>query len=268
MNILCWRLLPYIICITSGILVFNLVEETSSQNLKIMILGMSTSLISLPIVFMCYELVKYFANRKIRKEIREYIKIHTGKSLFALLRYFYCGFFQTTKELIILNPENVAILFSLNKEALERFFYENKLLGFTIYKNIDLDLIDLYNMVRSNNLTSHISNNEMLLFINILKNLDIVRKLTINFISEETSHNFKIERDRHPNNPQLELYYKDIRIDYGMFNDAKDDRLLKYYKVPTEMIEDLSTKIAIILYNTKKLIEKLDINFWNSNDYL
>lgn len=95
------RLLPYVICVLTGIMIFFVERFTLNPDVQNLVLNISSGLISVPFVFISYELVKNFTERKLRARINTYIKFHIEKSLFGLLKYFYAWFYPTEKILLL-----------------------------------------------------------------------------------------------------------------------------------------------------------------------
>ncbi|MGN0929641.1 MAG: hypothetical protein ACI4N3_03295 [Alphaproteobacteria bacterium] len=260
------KLLPYIICVLTGIIIFFIERFTLNPDIQNLVLNISSGLISVPFVFISYELVKNITERKLRARINTYIKYHIEKSLFGVLKYFYAWFYPTEKNPIIITDAKLDTLFDLEIGRLERFFMERKMLGFFIYKNIT-PLIDEMKMVIENpNLNSYISSEEMVHFMDILRNISLIKKATLEFISEDSDTRFVIKDDPNPHNTELELFNNDIKIDVGEFGDVERDKLLEYFRVPTENIELLSKQILALLNDTEIILELMNIDFW-SEDY-
>lgn len=259
------KILPYIICILTGIIVFLFEKFTIDPDIKNMVINISSGLISVPFVFISYELVKNITEQKIRARITGYIKFHIEKSLFGMLKYFYTWFFPTEKVAIILTDAKLNFLFDMETLKIERFFMERKMLGFFVYKDISSFIEELSSIIKNPNINSYISTDEMVRFMDILRNITLIKKETLDFINEDKDTRFTIKTDPNPNNSKLTLTNGNIQIDSGEFGNLDKEKLTEYFRVPTEDIELVAKQIHELLFNIEEILEIMNIDFWNEN---
>lgn len=259
------KILPYIICILTGIIVFLFEKFTIDPDIKNMVINISSGLISVPFVFISYELVKNITEQKIRARITGYIKFHVEKSLFGILKYFYTWFFPTEKMAIILTDAKLNFLFDMETLKIERFFMERKMLGFFVYKDISSFIEELSSIIKNPNINSYISTDEMVRFMDILRNITLIKKETLDFINEDKDTRFTIKTDPNPNNSKLTLTNGNIQIDSGEFGNLDKEKLTEYFRVPTEDIELVAKQIHELLFNIEEILEIMNIDFWNEN---
>lgn len=259
------KILPYIICILTGIIVFLFEKFTIDPDIKNMVINISSGLISVPFVFISYELVKNITEQKIRARITGYIKFHVEKSLFGMLKYFYTWFFPTEKMAIILTDAKLNFLFDMETLKIERFFMERKMLGFFVYKDISSFIEELSSIIKNPNINSYISTDEMVRFMDILRNITLIKKETLDFINEDKDTRFTIKNDPNPNNSKLTLTNGNIQIDSGEFGNLDKEKLTEYFRVPTEDIELVAKQIHELLFNIEQILEIMNIDFWNEN---
>lgn len=259
------KILPYIICILTGIIVFLFEKFTIDPDIKNMVINISSGLISVPFVFISYELVKNITEQKIRARITGYIKFHVEKSLFGMLKYFYTWFFPTEKMAIILTDAKLNFLFDMETLKIERFFMERKMLGFFVYKDISSFIEELSSIIKNPNINSYISTDEMVRFMDILRNITLIKKETLDFINEDKDTRFTIKTDPNPNNSELTLTNGNIQIDSGEFGNLDKEKLTEYFRVPTEDIELVAKQIHELLFNIEEILEIMNIDFWNEN---
>ena len=259
------KILPYIICILTGIIVFLFEKFTIDPDIKNMVINISSGLISVPFVFISYELVKNITEQKIRARITGYIKFHVEKSLFGMLKYFYTWFFPTEKVAITLTDAKLNFLFDMETLKIERFFMERKMLGFFVYKDISSFIEELGSIIKNPNINSYISTEEMVHFMDILRNITLIKKETLDFINEDKDTRFTIKTDPNPNNLKLTLTNGNIQIDSGEFGNLDKEKLTEYFRVPTEDIELVAKQIHELLFNIEQILEIMNIDFWNEN---
>ena len=118
------RTLPYFISVLVGIAIFLAVDYVSTQNWQDLAINVSAGLISVPLIFICYELVRDISEHKIRTKIRNYITFHTEKNLFIFLKYFYNWFFPTQKTPLIMNENKIQQLIDLMPSNIEQILTE------------------------------------------------------------------------------------------------------------------------------------------------
>lgn len=265
MQRLFFKILPYIICILTGIIVFLFEKFTIDPDIKNMVINISSGLISVPFVFISYELVKNITEQKIRARITGYIKFHVEKSLFGMLKYFYTWFFPTEKVAITLTDAKLNFLFDMETLKIERFFMERKMLGFFVYKDISSFIEELGSIIKNPNINSYISTEEMVHFMDILRNITLIKKETLDFINEDKDTRFTIKTDPNPNNSKLTLTNGNIQIDSGEFGNLDKEKLTEYFRVPTEDIELVAKQIHELLFNIEQILEIMNIDFWNEN---
>ena len=259
------KILPYIIFILTGIIVFLFEKFTIDPDIKNMVINISSGLISVPFVFISYELVKNITEQKIRARITGYIKFHVEKSLFGMLKYFYTWFFPTEKVAITLTDAKLNFLFDMETLKIERFFMERKMLGFFVYKDISSFIEELGSIIKNPNINSYISTEEMVHFMDILRNITLIKKETLDFINEDKDTRFTIKTDPNPNNSKLTLTNGNIQIDSGEFGNLDKEKLTEYFRVPTEDIELVAKQIHELLFNIEQILEIMNIDFWNEN---
>ncbi len=258
------RILPYVISLFVGALIFGIVDYISNPDWQNLILNISAGLISVPFIFICYELVKSISEQKIKTKVRTYVTYHSTKGFLSFLKYFYTWFFPTKNKSITLTDENIEKILNLTISDIEKMLSEKILLGFFIYKDISEDIRSLSAIVKNNNLTEYITDTEMIHIINILQNITLIRREIIDFMVVGKDKTLKIKKDNNPHNFELKLFYKNTRIDNGFFDNSTSERLLEYFKVPTETIEILSNQIHNLISDIKVLMEIMKINFWNN----
>ncbi len=259
------RILPYIISLFVGIFIFGIVDYITDPNWQNLILNIAGGLISVPFIFISYELIKNLSEKEIKNKIRTYITYHSEKVFFSFVKYFYTWFFPTKNKSIILNEEYIEQVLELSLNDIEKMLTEKSLLGFFIYKDISEDIKSLSSIVKNNNLAEYITDTEMIHIINILRNITLIRKEILDFMVVGKDKSLKMKKDDNPHNFELILFYKNTRIDNGIFDNIATDRLLEYFKVPTETIEILSNQIYDLIQDIKILMSIMNIDFWDDS---
>ena len=259
------RILPYIISLFVGAIIFTIVDYITNPNWQNLILNVAGGLISVPFIFISYEFVKNISEQEIKRKVRTYVTYHSEKVFFSFVKYFYTWFFPTKNRSITLSAEDTEQILNLSLSDIERILSDKIFLGFFIYKDISEDIRSLSSIVKNNNLTEYITDTEMIHIINILRNITLIRREILDFVVVGKDKSLKIKKNNNPHNFELKLFHKNVRIDNGLFDNASADRLLEYFKVPTETIEILANQISDLISDIKIVMEFMEINFWDDS---
>lgn len=256
------RILPFFISSFVGILIFVMVDYIADVNWQNLILNIAAGLISVPFIFICYELVREVSEKKIKTKIRNYINFHTEKILFSFLKYIYCWFFPTQKTPILLDENKIQKLYDVSAYDFEKMLTEKTLLGFFIYKNIDDKILGLGSVIKNANLNQYITDDEMIRFMDILRNITLIKKSVLSFLLLGKNKVLRVRADDNPHSSELELFYRNVKVDFGNFDNVDKSKLLEYFKVPTESVELLSHQLYDLISDIKELVKIMEIDFW------
>lgn len=259
------RILPYVISLVVGAIIFAFVEYIEDANWQNLVLNISAGLISVPFVFICYEFIKNISEGKIRNKVRDYVKFHSEKMFFSFLKYIYTWFYPTEKTSIVLDRAKVQRLLDLEVQDIEKMLTEKALLGFFIYKDMASVITNLSDILKDKNINEYVNDSEMIHFMDIFRNSTLIVRETVDFIMVGKNESLNVEREDNPHNPMYVLYFDKIRIDSGDFVDDETSKLLLYFKVPTELIELLSHQIYDLLDDINDLTKIMGIDYWNED---
>ena len=78
--------LPFLISIVIGVCIYLFSTTAQINNdLKSLLINISSALLAIPIVFLFYDLISKFSKRKLQKEIFDYAKMTTDRSILSTL---------------------------------------------------------------------------------------------------------------------------------------------------------------------------------------
>ncbi len=243
------KLLPYILGLFLGGGGFILIEVLSGGALKLFIVNIAASLIAISIIFISYETISHFSEAKMRNKIRKYVIFNMEKSFFVFIRYFYTWFYGDQKTPLFLDDKKINDLLSLLQNDIEHILAEKRLMGFFIYKNITGNIDFFAGIIKNPNLNKYVTDDEMLRLMDIYGNVS----------------DFILKKDDNPNSPLLGLYYDDVKIDSGLFNETEQKKLLLYLKPATEHIELIASQLVQLFKDIQYVIDLMSIDFWEEN---
>lgn len=112
MKTLYLQILPFIVCLFAGILIFFIEENILvNEGLSSLAMGIASGLIGIPLIFICYEIFKDFSQRRIRSAITNHLIFEINYVIIKLLK--------DLKKALNFKEE-------FTKDTLYRFLIENK----------------------------------------------------------------------------------------------------------------------------------------------
>lgn len=176
MKTLFLRTLPYFISMGAGVLIYIItIVYIENEDLSGLISNIAAGLLSIPLVFICYEVVANIANRNIKRTLAQHFEFEANHILIDIIAQLK----------VLLNVSD-----NLDKENLDKFLNMNETY---IKKNINLSKADVekYKNDRNNllNLIYKQQNTDSLSDARIQNVLAIIRVLGV--ISEGIEHSTK-----------------------------------------------------------------------------
>lgn len=172
------KALPYAISILAGIVIYILTTlHIKEESLNALILGIASGLLSIPMVFLFYDVV----NKKCSKNLKNSLFQHASFEINAIL-------FQSLKNIKIilqydqaLDENNIDELLAMSKEDIAA----NLKLDLTVASDLDKARLELTNIVYKNSDLGSLSDAEFEKILAISKEL--------NLISKELAHQIDIK---------------------------------------------------------------------------
>ena len=244
------KTLPYTAALISGLIFFAIGNEFKTT-LRSLFHNISAAFFAVPLLFLFYELAKSFSNRKLNKEIYDYIKLQvdtevlsiTNKIFKIVYGYDYTG----------LSNADICVFLTIDKSTLTSLLENKTLLGFQILKDWEQNELALQKLLENTFITGRIDNEYVISIIQMIKNLRGIELLQYNFdIFEKLAEKKEgyqifggIEVD--PKQIKYDVTYlllkkldgvKDVVIDSSSFAKCYVEKLLTCYTLKKDFVKD------------------------------
>lgn len=172
------RLLPYTIAFIIGIIMYVVtVIHIKDANLNGLMMNIAAGLLSVPLVFICYEIVKEYCDKTVNESISEHLYFELNHSIISIL--------TCTAQLLgvkKISSEELTQYNQMNKSALKKMLQNFPTLADDF--NAAKSLID--NIIHGSKHIDILPNNDIYTILNISKQTGIIaRELKFN-TSQET----------------------------------------------------------------------------------
>jgi len=263
-----YKALPFVASIIAGLL-FYLLSCQLSSNLKDLFINISAAFFAIPSLFLFYELAKEFSNRKLNKEIHDYLKMQVDREILSVLNQLIKIVYDYNA--VEFSSKGVSNFLNLNEGELETQVRNHKLLGFRVLKNWDASEDNLHELLKNNFVIARADNDKIISMIRVIKvirNIEQIQRmddLYVEIEGGEADKEYKIvhgvdlnEEDTEYPNRYLLLRKlegdKSVVQDFGDFPKYKVKNMLKYFvlnekyfEIYPEIIYDLMREINIWL---------------------
>ncbi len=258
------KLIPYFISLFTAILLFLIFCYPNILQFHHVVFEFAVGVASISFLFICYEFTKYLMYRKIQIKVRNYVGGIVSQNLCDLLKYFYAWFYAVDDDTLELDNEKASKIFLLSSDDIEKFLSEANILGFFIYKNVSFIASSINSILKNNSLNEYITSAEKIYFLDILRNISFIRQEIFEFIPVNVESNLYIEVDN-SKDTYLTLKNGDLKIESALFDNVDRSKLLRYYKVPTEMVELLSEQIYDLIVDIREIVSVMHLTFCVEN---
>lgn len=257
---------PYLTSLLFALLFFAIGINQKNPSLNSMFLGLSGTLLGIPVVFLAFNVAKSVSERKLSENVFEYIKMQADTLLLGLMnriiKLIYPYEYPQT------SPKAISSTLSLTKENLSNSLKNNKHIGFAFL----CDLKGFEEKFRSHlNFALSIS----YLNVDILNTLIEIGKSIRSFIyySENTENLFLIRNGKadyiiksaselnktNPDNAYLLMKTlsnnKSKVIDSGTFTRDKVESLLNYCDINPEHLPKYTNELFLLLRDIQKWLK-------------
>jgi len=261
-------LIPYSICIIAFFILYFLGLKFNND-VKSIIHGVAGTFLSIPLLFMLYELSKNYSSRKLNVVLYDYAKMQIDRDILSLIN-------QLMKiilpyENIILNPKSVRAFLSYSEQGIVDILSNSNYFGFQILKKWNVTENNITTVLENPFILQHLENDHIIKIIELLQSIKSFSSVLKN--SEDLYDNtgksitgFKIEKGTNlnpENNIFSERYLllkhldkdKYIVQDFGDFQLFNIDKLLNTYRINSKYLSVYSSSIFSLITNVKEWIE-------------
>ena len=236
------KILPYLSVIAFAIL-FYVIGINSNDNIKNVLLGISGAFISIPLLFLFYDLITNYSNKKVNKEILDYVKVQVDTILLSIISQLIKMIYSIEHQTKTLN--DFRLFLNLDKDTLRNAIISEQKIGFQVLKEFDINEENLHKLLSNAFIIEKLENDQI---ISIIKLIKCIRELIwaqnnglfecldqkvkgfklwkgtdLNEINTEFPDRYLLMREITNNKASVE--------DFGDFAKYKVENLLNYYKV-------------------------------------
>jgi len=252
------KMYPYIVPIIIGLLFCLLAIYTKYwENLLI---GMASTLLSIPLLYFFYERLRITSKRKLNKEIYNYAKQQIDRAIISIRDQICHLVYEQHLHFSFHRPEDDN-LSHITKATIEQYLVNNKHLGFQIFKRWDTNVANLKDILKNPFILSRLEDEQIILLIKLIDDIRLLtdfQKCDDFFIllkEKDNSHTI-INSDQFANGSEYPYRYlllsktdkgQFIVDDFGDFYKDKDDQLLNYFCINPNYAYILADHIAKII---------------------
>ncbi len=262
------KILPYFISLTFGLILFT-ISINSDDNLKSLLINISSAFIAIPLLYLIYDLVHQASRKKLNKEVFEYAKMQIDRELINISHQFVKLIYPYDKQ--NKSFDGITKLLNLGKDEIANEFISNTYLGFQVLKNWYVSETKIQNMLDSSFILSKLDDDQIIAIINVLKNVrsvqDIYRNIDELFLMSDTKiKGFKVQSgsqlsEQNSEYPDRYLLLRELDkeqhqvFDFGDFEQFKLSKLLLECNLNPKYINLLSESIFETLKSINNWLE-------------
>lgn len=264
----CLITLPYIVCIIAS-LAFFFFGNAFDSNIKSLMHGIAGSFLSIPILYLIYELSKDFSRRKLNKKLFDYAKMQIDRDVLSIINQLMK--FVLTYDDVSLSPENVQHFLSQTKNEIANTLKKSEYLGFQVFKNWSITERNITTILENPFILKQLDNDQIVSIVDLLREIRAFEFMPKNvkdlYISTgKNVKGYKIESGRNlneRNNEYLDRHLllkglgnsKFLVVDFGDFAAYQTEKLLHIYKINEKYIEHIANTLFEFLSSIELWIE-------------
>lgn len=262
------KALPYFVSILMGLVLFWLSTQFAESNMQTILLSMTSTFLAIPLIFLFYEVIRKFSDRKLNSAIFEYAKWKVDSELLSISM-------QLTKRICKIESEKEEdnrLGFYDSLENLVKKIKGREFIGFQIFKEVHFDETELNKLLENPFILSKLGNEEIILIISIVKGLsrfsNIIHQKDIFVSTGKKSNSFKIIHGEKINTKNSDLFperylilkkidkEKGFVFDFGDYKYENLDRLLNYFTISNEYLNDYCKIVFQLMRDMEKWYRK------------
>lgn len=261
------KAMPYLAASISGLIFFFTGNEINA-NFRGLFHNIAAAFFAIPLLFLFYELAVSFSNRKLNKEIHDFIKLHVDTEVLSIIgRIFKIVYGYDSLDFSF---SSIRQFLTMDKGDLTLLLQGKKFLGFQIFKDWGKYEIALQRLLENTFITGRVDNEYVISIVRMIKNLRSIEQLQSNFdIFEKVDEKKEVyeifsnvEVDAKQIEPSI-IYLllrkldnaKGVVLDSDSFAEHYVENLLTCYHLKRDFLCDYAQEISDI---------KEEINNWVS----
>ena len=270
----CLLSLPYFICIIAGCIFYALGSKFNSD-LKGLIQGIAGSFLSIPILYLIYELSRNYSQQKINKELFDYAKMQIDRDVLAIINQLMKAILPYEK--VAISPENIKTFLSQSQSDLVATIKTNEYLGFQVFKNWSITERNITEILENSFILQRLDNDQLIAIIALLKEIRAFEFIPKNMddlyiLTGEKAKEYKIEsgenlNERNNEYPDRYILLKHLEqnefivIDFGDFALYQKEKLLQIYRINDKYLDNFAISFLGVINSIKLWVELTGYEF-------
>lgn len=260
-------LLPFLITVTTGATLYYCAVKFTNGDMKDLLINIAATLFAVPLVYIVYETIRDKMTNRLRVEIYEYAKMQIDRNLlsvlFKLMNIIYSVEHKKT-------TANLTTMFKLTRYEIKDLLSKDFLLGFQIWKNLDVDENEIDKILQNPYILKNLEDVHIIQIIHILRSVKHYNQiLPLYGLFEEQSHQTKdyiisrgtkmqIDNKKYPNRYILLKPLKHgsyMVAGFGDFDEMFANNLLSQYAISHEYIDQYTDILYTLLVDIRQWVE-------------
>jgi len=175
MRKLFFKALPFFLSIIIGIFLYKSSNRFLNSDFRSLVINISASFLSIPLIYLFYEIVKSYSHKKLTQTYYFYTKEQVDGIIITIIGHLI-GITHDENSLSYVNQKKdkaLWIFLHTNREELKLNILNNKHLGFFIYKKYDTYLEKLDEIINNTLLIKEMDDDQVISILEIRKGLEI-----------------------------------------------------------------------------------------------
>ncbi len=270
----CLKLLSYVVCIIAAY-VFFIIGKKINSDIKGLMHGIAGSFLSIPALYLIYELSKNYSQRRLNKELFDYAKMQIDRDVLSTINQLMKVVLPYEK--VEISPKSIKDFLSQTKNEFISTIKTNEYLGFQVFKNWSITEKNITKILENSFILQHLDNDQLISIIDLLKEIRSFEFMPKNigdlYISTgKIAKGYKIENGKNlneSNNEYPDRYLllkhldenKFLVKDFGDFALYQKDKLLQIYRINNKYLDYLASSLLDLINSISLWIELTGYEF-------
>jgi hypothetical protein len=235
---------------------------TCSENVKGLLVNIAATFLSIPLLFLIYEKAHAFSNRRLNRELFDYVKMQVDREVLSVVNQLM-KFVQSYHEQQHVTMDRINMFLKRSKSEITGLLGTKAFLGFQVFKRWKVTELSLKEILENPLILHRLENHQTIAIVTLLKcilhledihryNEDLFMPTGQNDNQFITEAGAKIN-DRNSEYPDRFLLLQILGenkfqvVDFGDFAPNHNSDLLKLYKLNPEQTDMLATSIVDVI---------------------
>jgi len=264
----CVKSLPYLVCIIAAY-AFWILGNRLNPDIKGLMHGIAGSFLSIPSLYLMYELSKDYSQRRLNKELFDYAKMQIDRDVLSIINQLMKA--VLSYEEVNMSPESIRSFLSQTESDLTLRMRTNEYLGFQVFKNWSITERNITNILENSFILQHLDSDQLIAIIDLLKEVRSFEFMPKNIDdlyvpTGKTAKGYRLENGKNLNErnteyPDRYLLLKHLESDkfivrdFGDFALYQKDKLLNTYRINDKYINHFAASLLSLINSLSLWIE-------------